>query len=671
MSRILLLLCLSLLLPACEQADKPQATATSYLTLNSPDTHNVLSVALEEGLLSYKVQHKKQAVLNKSALGFAFKGEHSKLGELALIKTETASFDQNWQQVWGEKQNVRDHYNKLSLHMQEREKPHRKLIVEFRAYDDGVALRYIYPQQGQSSLVIMDELTEFNLATDGTAWWIPAYQDNRYEYLTTESLVSTLDKVHTPLTIKSDSGLYLSIHEANLVDFASMVLERGKGTSLKADLVPWADGDRVKTDGSFSSPWRSIQIAEKPGDLISSQLILNLNEPNKLADTSWIKPHKYLGIWWGMHIGKYTFWESPTQGATNENAFAYIDYCVKLGINHLLIEGWNKGWTPAWYENAMHMFSFTEEAEGFDLQKVAEYAEAQGVNLIGYHETGSNITNYLKQIDDGMAMYQALGIHDIKIGQVGSRLNMKEWHHSQFGVRYYRDVLKKAAQYKLAVNFHEPIKDTGERRTYPNMMTREGARGQEYNAWSEGNPPSHTATIPFTRMLAGPMDFTPGILDVGISQGHEGRDVHTTAAKQLALYVVLYSPVQMLADLPENYYGNPAFQFLQDVPVDWQDTLVLNAEIGHYITTVRKDRNSEDWYLGSITNEQAREFTINLDFLPEGKKYQAQIYADAPGISWTENAEGVAISEQEVYSRDSLALKLAPGGGTAIRFKAL
>ena len=319
----------------------------------------------------------------------------------------------------------------------------------------------------------------------------------------------------------------------------------------------------------------------------------------------------------------------------------------------------------------MHEFSFTEEADGFDLKKVTDYAKENGVHIIGYHETGSNIINYLKQIDEGMALYKEMGIHDVKIGQVGSRLNMKEWHHGQFGVNYYRHVLKKAAEYQLTVNFHEPIKDTGERRTYPNMMAREGARGQEYNAWSEGNPPSHTAILPFTRMLSGPMDFTPGVLDVEIKQGHEGRDVHTTAAKQLALYVVLYSPIQMLADLPENYMDNPAFQFLQDVPVDWEDTKVLNAEIGEYITTVRKDKYSDDWYLGSLTNEESRSFGVPLSFLDADVTYEAQIYTDAEGTTWNTNATKVSISTKEVKSTDTLQLNLAEGGGAAIRFKKL
>jgi alpha-glucosidase len=663
MTKHLFITLLLALIVSCEPQGKPISCQVT-----SPNAKNKITFDLHGGIPTYSVSHGDTLVLKTSNLGFVFKNQDSLYKNLKVFSVAETSFDETWEQVWGEKISIENKYNQLSVILQEKSEAQRKLEIQFRAFDDGIAFRYIYPQQGKDSLIIMDELTSFNLNEDGDAWWIPAYKDNRYEYLTTKSPVSILDTVHTPLTIKSKSGLSLSFHEANLKNFASMTLARTKGTELKADLIPWADSDRVKTNGSFTTPWRTLQIAEKPSDLITSYLILNLNDPNKLEDTNWIKPMKYLGIWWGMHIGKYSFWESPIQGATTENSFEYIDYCKKFGIDHLLIEGWNKGWTPAWYENAMHQFSFTKEADNFDLKKVTDYARANGVSIIGYHETGSNIINYLDQIDAGMALYKEVGIHDVKIGQVGSRLNMKEWHHGQFGVNYYRTVLEKAVKYQLTVNFHEPIKDTGERRTYPNMMAREGARGQEYNAWSEGNPPSHTAILPFTRFLAGPMDFTPGVLDVEIKQGYEGRDVHTTAAKQLAMYVVLYSPIQMLADLPENYDGNPAFKFLQDVPVDWEDTRVLNAEIGEFITTVRKDKYSDDWYLGSLTNEKSRTFDIDLSFLDADTTYDAQIYEDAEGITWNKDATKISISTKEVKATDSLQLNLAQGGGTAIRF---
>jgi alpha-glucosidase len=670
----LLLVIASLSWIACSTNEKASIRAISNaegnLTVSSPDGKNVVQFMVVDGKPLYSVSRSGEDIINTSRMGFTFKGENSSLGSLELVAADTSSTDETWQQVWGEEQKVRNHFNQLSLDLREASNTGRKLRIEFRAFDDGIAFRYIYPQQGEAGLVVMDELTEFNLPTGSEAWWIPAFKPDRDEFVFTKSDVSSLDTVHTPLTIKTDQGVYLSIHEARLVDFTSITLVPTEGSRLKTYLVPWADGDRVKTDGSFTTPWRTLQIADTPGDLITSNLILNLNDDNVLSDVSWIKPHKYLGIWWGMHIGKFTFWESPTHGASTKNAFLYIDYCEQLGIDHLLIEGWNKGWTPDWYKNQMHMFSFTEATEDFDLKAVTDYAKKKGVKIIGYHETGSNIDNYLKQVDDGMKLYQSVGINDIKIGQVGSLLNMKEWHYGQFGVKYYRDILKKAGEYKLAVNFHEPIKDTGERRTYPNMLSREGARGQEYNAWSEGNPPAHTATLPFTRLLSGPMDYTPGIFDVGISQGYEGRDVHSTLAKELSLYVVFYSPIQMLADLPENYVKHPAFKFLQDVPVDWEETRVVNAAIGEYVTTVRKDRHSNDWYLGTLTNEEPRTFKLALSFLDADKQYEAQIYADAEGISWKENAEKVTISKKMVTSNDTLQLNLAPGGGTAIRFAA-
>lgn len=650
-------------------AGTAQNKKTAY-ELKSPAGKNTINFELVNNAPTYAVKHGKTDVITQSAMGFILKDENlTKNFEIADVKT--SSHDDTWTQVWGEKKNIRNHYNELVVKLNSKDANKRKLEIQFRAFDDGIAFRYVYPEQGiKDSIFVMDEVTAFNLKEDGKAWSIPAYQENRYEYLYTASAVSKLGSVHTPMTVENKNTV-ISFHEANLVDWPSMVLEHTKGSNLKSDLVPWADGIKARYKGSFTSSWRTIQIGEKAGDLIESYLILNLNEPNKLKDLSYVKPFKYLGIWWGMHISKYTFWEGEKQGATTKNAKEYIDFTAKEGFHHLLIEGWNKGWTPAWYENKMHMFSFTKSADNFNLEEVVNYGDKKNVHLIGYHETGSNIINYLKEIDEGFALYKKLGIHDIKIGQVGSKLNMKEWHHGQFGVRYYRFVLEKAAQYGLAVNFHEPIKDTGERRTYPNMMAREGARGMEYNAWSEGNPPSHEAILPFTRMLAGPMDFTPGVIDVEEKMGFNNRRVHTTAAKQLSLYVVLYSPIQMLADLPENYEGQPEFQFLKDVPTDWEDTKIVNGEIGKYITTARKDRNSADWYLGSLTNEEARKLEVSLSFLDPKAKYEAQIYADAPGTDETHNPGEVAVTKKNVTAKDKLTINLPTSGGTAIRFKKL
>ena len=665
--KIPLLVAMQLLIFSCS----PEKESESY-TLSSPEGKNSIEFDINGDSPQYSVNHGDTKVILPSNMGFVFKNKDTLQNGLEVINIEESSEDSTWEQVWGEKKEIRNNYNQLTIHLKEKTNNERKLDIQFRAYDDGIAFRYVFPEQGiKDSIFIMDELTTFNLAEDGKAWWIPAYDEQRYENLFTASPVSTLDTVHTPLTIESNDGLAISFHEANLVDFASTTLAHTNGTTLKTDLVPWADGVKVRTVDTFTTPWRTLQIADKPTDLITSYLILNLNEPNKLEDTSWIKTFKYLGIWWGMHIGKYTFWEGDKQGATTKNARKYIDYANDLDIDYLLIEGWNKGWTPAWYENAMHQFSFTEEADNFNLKEVTDYAAENDVEIVGYHETGSNLHNYLKQIDSAFALYKKRGINTVKIGQVGSKLNMKEWHHGQFGVNYYRYVVKKAAEYGLEIYFHEPIKDTGERRTFPNMMAREGARGQEYNAWSEGNPPDYTATLPFTRLLAGPMDFTPAVFDVEVKEGYPGKRVHTTTAKQLALMVVLYSPLQMLADLPENYVDKPAFQFLKDVPTDWEDTKVLNGEIGKYITTVRKDIESEDWYLGAITNEKARDINIQLDFLDDGATYEAQIYADAPGTGHENNPTAVDISKKEVTATDSLSLLLGESGGAAIRFKKL
>lgn len=640
--------------------------------LSSPKGKNKIKFELVNNAPKYAVSHGKTQVISPSDMGFLLKNNEDLSQNFEILKVENSTFDETWDQVWGEKKKIRNHYNQMVVKLQQKNQNKRKLDIQFRAYDDGVAFRYVYPNQNdKDSIFIMDEKTTFNLQEDGQAWWIPAYRENRYEYLYQKSPVSKLDTVHTPLTIESNSGLKLSFHEANLIDFASKTLVNTTGTQLKSDLVPWADGVKVRVKDSFTSSWRTIQIGEKAGDLIDSYLILNLNEPNKLGNPTYFKPYKYTGIWWGMHIGKYTFWESEKQGATTKNAFDYIDFTAKEGFHHMLIEGWNKGWTPQWYENHMHMFSFTKCADNFDLEKVVDYGNKKGVELIGYHETGSNLINYLKEVDAGFALYQKLGIHTVKIGHVGSKLNMKEWHHGQFGVNYFRYILQKAAEYNLAVFYHEPIKDTGERRTYPNMLAREAARGQEYNAWSEGNPPSHVVILPFTRMLSGPMDYTPGVLDVEIKHGYPGKRIHGTTAQQLAMYVVFYSPIQMLADLPENYTGKPELQFLKDVPTDWDNTIVLNGEIGEYITTVRKDRNSNDWFLGSMTNEKSRDLSVSLSFLDKNARYEAQIYADAKGTSETVNPSAVAISKKIVKSTDVLQLHLGGSGGTAIRFKKL
>lgn len=540
----------------------------------------------------------------------------------------------------------------------------RKLNLVFRLFNDGIGFRYEFPEQSNlKDFVIMDEETEFILPVAHTAWWIPAFRDNRYEYLYKKSLVNQMDTVHTPLTMETEDGLYLSIHEAALSDYASMTLYCTDSTKLNCVLMPWANGDKVYAKAPLETPWRTIQIADEPGALITSYLILNLNEPNKIGDVSYIKPGKYIGIWWGMHVGEYTWPMGPKHGATTKNTMKYIDFAAKHGFSGVLVEGWNEFW-----EN--WDFNFTQPYPDFDIKEITDYAVSKGVKLIGHHETGGNVENYGSQIDSAYKFYKSYGVDIIKSGYVSGRLNGKEWHHGQFGVNFYHSALMKAADNQIVLMAHEPIKATGKRRTYPNMASREGARGQEFNAWSAdgGNPPSHDVILPFTRLLGGPLDFTPGVFDIMINQKPDNR-VNTTLAKQLALYVTIYSPYQMACDLPENYEANlPAFQFIRDVVTDWEDTRVLNAQIGEYYTVVRKARNSDEWFLGSITNENAREFEIDLNFLEAGKKYKAQIYADAPDCDWETNPTAIEITEKEVDNNIKLVIKLAKGGGQAIRF---
>jgi alpha-glucosidase len=664
---------------------RSKATSGAGEIVKSPDGSIEVKFNLQEGAPYYQVQVSDQDVILPSRMGFELKDTGILGLKLKISEATRKEYNQTWTQPWGEVKEIREHYNELRIDLKETTPEPRQLSIIFRVFDDGVGFRYEWPEQEfLSDLEIMDELTEFNLNGDHQAWWIPAFWDNRYEYLYTTSRITEIPSdqvsaVHTPLTLMTDEGLYLTIHEAALVDYASMALGVGEGTTLKCELFPWFDGTKVKAVTPHQTPWRTIQIAENAGDLITSYLILNLNEPSVIEDTSWIKPGKYVGIWWGMHINTYTWGSGPNHGATTENALRYIDFASENGFDGVLIEGWNLGWDGDWttYGNK---FSFTEAMPDFDLSAAASYAASKGVKLIGHHETGAAIQNYENQLDDAFRLYQTLGINTIKTGYVGwgqgiktrddlGRLRGLEWHHGQFMVEHYRKVIETAADYQIMLNVHEPIKDTGERRTYPNMMTREGARGQEYDAWSDdgGNPPEHTTILPFTRMMAGPFDMTPGTFDILIGPKPDNR-VNTTLAKQLALYVVIYSPLHMASDLPENYVDQPAFQFIRDVPTDWEDTRVLHASIGNFVTIVRQERDGEDWFLGSITDEEGRTLTPRLDFLDPERLYVAEIYADGAGADWVTNPYAIEISTFLVDAETELTLDLAPGGGTAIRF---
>jgi alpha-glucosidase len=477
--------------------------------------------------------------------------------------------------------------------------------------------------------------------------------------------------------------LYLSIHEAALVDYASMVLERTGENTLKADLMPWSDGVKVHRTGPFQTPWRTVLVAETPAQLADSRLQLNLNEPNKLGDVSYARPGKYIGIWWEMHLNRSTWGSGPTHGATTANARRYIDFAAEHGFGGVLVEGWNTGWDGDWIANG-HTFSFTQPYPDFDLAGVASYANSKGVRLIGHNETAGAIANYESQMDAGFAQYAKLGVRVVKTGYVkpngtiertaadGSKHN--EWFAGQYLVRHHQRVAETAAKYRIAIDVHEPVKDTGLRRTYPNIMSREGARGQEFNAWGDPtNPPEHVTILPFTRLLAGPMDFTPGIFDIKEgSKTDVSKRVQSTLANQLALYVVIYSPLHMAADLPENYLRHPdAFQFIRDVPTDWEQSRTLDASIGDYVVVARQQRGSKDWYLGAVTDEEARSLNISLEFLEPGRGYEAQIYKDSLDADYCSNPVAYAIERKIVVAKDRLQVSMAPGGGTAIRFKAL
>ncbi len=656
------------------------APAAEVASIDSPGKVLTVGVTLNgEGRPGYTIARHGAPIVGESRLGFIFADAPKFERNFTLAGKATSSFDETWEQPWGERRFVRNHYNELRVALLDNHEPHRTLDVVFRVYDDGVGFRYEFPDQPTLHNVnIVDELTEFDIVEPATAWWTPAGEWNRYEYLYRHTPLAELSQAHTPVTIKCASGLHIAIHEAALVDYSSMWLRRVDGQRLKAALSPSSQGARVQRTAPFTTPWRTLQIADNAGGLYMSDLILNLNEPNKLGDVSWFKPYKYVGIWWEMHLGTSSWASGPKHGANTANAKRYIDFAAKNGFRGVLIEGWNQGWDGDWFANG-ESFSFTKPYPDFDLKAVTDYARAKGVHLIGHHETSANIAHYEAQLGDALDLYARLGVDSVKTGYVADAGGVKalgadgkihfEWHDGQVMSRHHLHVVTEAARRHIAIDAHEPIKDTGLRRTYPNWVAREGARGMEYNAWGEPvNPPEHEANLVFTRMLGGPMDFTPGVLSL-VGQG--GRQIQSTIAKQLALYVVIYSPIQMAADLPENYAKYPGpFQFIKDVPADWSDTRVLNGEVGDYVTFARKDRNSDDWYLGSLTDENARALKVSLDFLDDGRDYLAQIYRDADDADWHTNPHAIVIETRKVHRGDVMELRLAPGGGEAVRLVA-
>lgn len=662
------------------------------MSVSSPDDNVCISFSLsDEGIPQYMISYENQIVIDSSGLGFDFKNYPSLQKNFSVESTHIRSINETWEPVWGENKEVTNHFSELLIELQEQEEPYRRMHLRFRAFNDGIGFRYEIPLQQNltGSVQIMDELTGFNLTGNHMAWWIPGDWDI-YEHLYNTTRFSEIDAiskrdhpnlvqtyipenaVNTPVTMKTDDGLYLSFHEADLTDYAGMTLKADTVNLAMQSKLVGSDrrGHKVQRTVPFHTPWRTIQIAEKAGDLIESDLIVNLNEPNKLGDISWFKPTKYVGIWWKMHLGKSTWdYESGRHGATTENAKRYIDFAAANKIGAVLVEGWNTGWEH-WigFPDREGVFDFVTPYPDYDLKEVARYAREHGVELVMHHETSAAPRTYEQQLDSAYSLMKDLGIHMVKTGYVGKIIPEGEYHHGQWMVNHHRKVLETAAKYEVAVNAHEPIKATGIRRTLPNAISREGLRGQEYNAWSVegGNPPEHLAIVPFTRMLGGPIDFTPGIFNIKFDEYQEKNQVNTTLAQQLALYVVLYSPVQMAADLPEHYEGHPAFQFIRDVGVDWDESHVLNGEIGEYVTIARKKKGTGNWFIGSITDEKARDLKIKLNFLDEGQTYNAVIYKDGKDAHWDDNPLIYEITKRDADSETVLNLKLAPGGGQAI-----
>jgi len=690
----------SVLISSCTKKQEIQTTITS------PDNNVEVAFNLNEnGTPTYKVSYKNEAVIKPSTLGFEIKDQPALSQNFEITNSEISSFEETWEMPWGEQLLVENKYNQLKIELQETSALKRKLNIVFKVYDDGLGFRYEFPEQENlSEVFITDENTQLNLTGDHKVWWMPGDWDI-YEHLYNASKFSEIDAmskanhpnlgqhsyipenaVNTPVTMKTEGGLHLSFHEAALVDYADMTLKVDTTNfTMTSELVGSENNDyKVLRTVPFETPWRTIQIVEKAGDLIESKLIVNLNEPNKLGDVSWFKPTKYTGIWWEMHLGKSSWDYGMTavdgkwvdtgnahgkHGATTENTKAFIDFSAKNNIGAVLVEGWNTGWEP-WigFEDREGVFDFVTPYPDYDLKEVIRYGKEKGVEIIMHHETSAATETYEKQQDTAYALMQSLGIHAVKTGYVGKILPKGEYHHGQYMVNQYNNAVIKASKYQVAINAHEPIKATGLRRTYPNTISREGLRGQEFNAWASdgGNPPEHLPTIAFTRMLAGPIDYTPGIFDIKFNKWKPENQVNTTIAQQLALYVVIYSPVQMAADLIENYEGNPALQFIKDVGVDWQKTKVLNGEVGEFVTIARKEKTSENWFIGGITNENARTIEIDFNFLDEGASYTAAIYEDGSEAHWDKNPTSLNIRNLEITNKSKEQLQLAEGGGFAI-----
>lgn len=682
MNLLLLVLCI---LAASMTATSCNGDYPERLSVTSPDG----SIRLEfdaggDTLPTYRIYVDTIELISPSALGMSLtrfvSGEAEELSIKGdVIQVERSGKDERWEQPWGENKSVINRYNELSVKIAVPED--MEATIRFRVFDDGVGFRYeIDASAGRGvsrcdSILVMEERSEFRLPeweSQAVTWSIPAHFDT-YELDYRELPLHEVKSANTPFTFRTLSGLYGSIHEAALYDYPEMTLAGEHLTSL---LAPWPDGVKARFEGdSFKTPWRTIQIGRKAVDLINSEMILNLNEPCMLHDTEWIEPLKYIGIWWGMHLGIETWKMGPRHGATTENALKYIDFAAEHDIDAVLFEGWNEGW-ESW--GGMQNFDYTRPYPDFDIDSIITYAAGRGVRIIGHHETGGNIPNYEKGLERYYGWSAEKGMHHVKTGYAGG-IPGGHSHHGQYAVRHYRRVVETAARHRIALDVHEPIKETGIRRTYPNMMTSEGAKGMEWNAWSSGNTPFHHLVIPFTRLLAGPMDYTPGIFDILLERGMNdpGREkwndqdkgdsrVNSTVAAQIAAWILFYSPLQMASDLIENYEGNPAFRFFEDFDPDCDWSEALCGEPGEYLAVVR--RAGERFFLGAMTSYQERELSVPLTFLPEGKEYRAVIYTDGEDAHWQSRPHSLSITEERVSSETLLEIRMAPGGGYAVTF---
>ncbi|WP_308131075.1 glycoside hydrolase family 97 protein [uncultured Flavobacterium sp.] len=670
-------------------------------TVQSPSKEIAVTFKLTaEGRPSYSVNYKNKPVIKESLLGIALKETEALETGFEITNTQNKSVDESWKPVLGEQSVIRNTYNQAVFSLVQKATG-RKLDIVFKVYDEGVAFRYEFPKQDKLNyFIISDEKTEFNLAGNHKTFWIPGDYDSQ-EYVYNETKLSEIDNdklnlnngiavksiggryvVQSPLMMKSAEGLYLNIFEAAVVNYPVMHLDVNTSNfKIKSHLVPNAIGDKAYLQAPAVSPWRTIMVSDDARDIVGSKMILNLNEPSRIEDTSWIKPMKYVGVWWEMHVGVSTWDLSGTQdasqksvgkkphGATTENTKRYIDFAAKHGFDGVLVEGWNVGWED-WFGNwKEEVFDFVTPYLDFDIQQISDYAKSKNVKMIMHHETSGSVANYERRLDRALNVMKKYGYPAVKTGYVGKIIPRGEFHDGQSMVNHFNYVPQRAAEYKIMVNSHESSRPTGVSRTWPNYIAAEAARGNEFNGWSNGNPPTHETILPFTRLLGGPMDYTPGVFEIKMSHydASKTEQVHTTLAKQLALYVTMYSPLQMACDLPENYerYAD-AFQFIKDVAADWDESKYLEAEPGDYLTISRKAKGSENWFVGAITDENPRNTTISLDFLTPGKKYKAIIYQDGKTAHWEKNPINYEIKTIEVTSKSKLKLNLAAGGGTAI-----